>query len=112
MKKNTVKANTILVDGIEFCWSVFREQCYANSGSGQGDCLGLAILVESKEPSRRSLLLQFDYVNGHRNMPSHQRFKISDRRLVECIQNALSTGWDPESRGKQFVFNAGSAGPA
>ncbi len=111
MSKNSVKPKSIQVDEVEFYWSVFRQQGYANTRSGYA-LLGLAILVESKEPNKRSLLLQFDGVNGHRNMPNHQRFKLSDRRLTECIQNALTAGWDPESRGKRFIFNAGSVNPA
>ena len=99
-----MKSGVIEVDGVEYRWSVLREQTWVTSIGP----LGLAILVQSA-PGKRDLVLQFDGEVGHRCTPSHQRFRISNGRLIECVRNAIGSGWDPESRGKQFTFNAGPA---
>lgn len=68
----------------------------------------MAILVEAMQQGKRDLLLEFDLApGGHRNMPERQRFQVPKRRLIECIQNAIRAGWNPESRGKRFTFTAG-----
>jgi hypothetical protein len=68
-------------------------------------------LVKPAERSRRELILQFAIERTRQgDMPPQQRFQVSNRRLVECIQNAIEAGWDPESRGKPFFFAAGAAG--
>jgi hypothetical protein len=94
----------ILVDGVKYRWMVYRQPTWTS-----GVLLGLAILVQSLEPSRRDLILEFSIDRTkHGDMPQHQRFRVSDRRLSECIQSAIRSGWDPQSRGKRFVFQAGS----
>ena len=103
-----VKSGVIQVDGVEFRWSVLREQTWVTKVGS----LGLAILIESEQEGRRNLVLQFDGEVGHRLTPKHQRFKIPDRRLIECVRNAIGAGWDPDSRGKKFTFAAGPASPS
>jgi hypothetical protein len=66
----------------------------------------MAMLVQS-EQGGRDLWLEFDHVKGHRDMSKHMRFRIPDVRLIELIRNAMASGWEPESRGKPFVFHAG-----
>lgn len=74
--------------------------------------LGLAILVEHPQPSHRDLLLEFDIDRKrHGDMPQHQRFHIHDGRLVEAIESAMEAGYDPASRGKRFVHEAGALQP-
>ena len=101
-----LKSGNIQVEGVEYRWSVY---CQPNWVSDRG-FVGMAILVEAIECSKRELLLEFamDHPTGHRCMPSHVRFRISNRRLIECVQNAMRAGWDPKSRGKRFNFDAGS----
>ena len=106
--KENMKNGTVQIDRTEYRWSVFREQTYISTGTRR---LGLAILVQSEKSGTRDLLLQFDHVPGHRDMSKHLRFRISNKHLIKCIQNAISSGWDPESRGKKFVFQAGSPKP-
>jgi hypothetical protein len=99
-----VKAATVQVEGVKYRWRIYRQPKLV---SGPG-VLGLALLVESMEDSARGLVLQFSINKWrHHGMPHHQRFRVSDRRLIECIQNAIKAGWDPNSRGKLFVFEAG-----
>jgi hypothetical protein len=98
----------IQVEGVKFRWSVYRQP----SWSASRGAVGLAILIETIEPSRRELLVEFTgEPGGHRCMISHQRFRVPNRRLVECIQSAIRAGWDPDSRGKRFKFDAGPVNP-
>jgi hypothetical protein len=70
--------------------------------------LGLAILVESDHASSKPLILQFDVdPTRHRTMLQHQRARVPESRLAACIEKALDVGWDPESRGRAYVFEAG-----
>ena len=55
--------------------------------------VAVAVLVELEESGQRGLLLEFDPVVGHRCTPQRQRFKIPDRRIIECIQSAIDSGW-------------------
>ena len=114
---SNVKASVVRVGEAKFRWSVLHEQTWARDRHDLAVVVGLAILVEPPEPSRRELLLQFDVDRSrgkssrHRNMPERQRFRIHEGRLVEAIRSAMLAGWDPNSRGKRFVFQAGVLQP-
>jgi len=45
-------------------------------------------------------------------MPERQRFRVTDKRLVQRVESAMGAGYDPDSRGKPFLFEAGSVNPA
>jgi hypothetical protein len=99
-----MKTGILNVDGVEYRWQVYRQPRWTSARS----LLGMAILVEPPTQSRRELLLEFDIdPSRHGDMPQHQRFRVTDRRLIECIENAIKAGWDPTSRGKRFVYDAG-----
>lgn len=100
-----MKKSTVNVGGTEFEWTVYRQPRW----TGDGVLLGLAILVKPTENSRRELVLEFAIERTRQGeMPQQQRLRVSNRRLIECIQNAMDAGWDPESRGKPFFFAAGA----
>jgi hypothetical protein len=72
----------------------------------------MAILVEALRSNTRALLLEFAIdPTKHGDMPQQQRFRVSEKRLIQCIRNATDAGWDPNSRGKRFIFDAGSLNP-
>jgi hypothetical protein len=108
-----VKKGLIKVGEIDFRWSVFRQPTWTRGRAQDvATLLGLAILVEHPEPSRRDLLLEFDIDRTrHGDMPQHQRFRLPDDRLIAAIQDALQAGYDPDSRGKRFVYAAGPLQP-
>src|SRR5262245_61273247 len=114
---SNVRASVVRVGDAEFRWSVLHEPTWARDRHDLAIVVGLAILVEPPEPSHRELLLQFDVDRSrgkksrHRNMPERQRFRIHEGRLVEAIQGAMLAGWDPSSRGKRFVYQAGALRP-
>jgi len=107
----TVKRGIVKAGEIDFRWSVFRLPTWTRV-QDVPKLLGLAILVEHPEPSRRDLLLEFDIDRTrHGDMPQHQRFHIHDGRLIEAIESAIESGYDPDSRGKRFVYEAGVLQP-
>jgi hypothetical protein len=108
----TVKNGIVNVDDTDYRWSIFRQPNWTMGRIHGYTLLGLAILVEPLEPSRRELLLEFDIdPDRHGDMPQHQRFRIHDGRLIEAIESAMRAGWNPNSRGKRFVYEAGALQP-
>jgi hypothetical protein len=109
----TVKEGVVNVGDTDYRWSVFRQPTWTRGRSHDTPILlGLAILIEHPEPRRRELLLEFDIdPERHGDMPQHQRFRIPAGRLVQAIESAIGAGWNPDSRGKRFVFEAGSLQP-
>jgi hypothetical protein len=107
VRNDPTKGGVIQVDGTKFLWSIAHKEGHANTGGGQKGIVGLAILVRGKDVNRRHLLLQFEPTDRYVGRPQRPYFRIPDRRLTECIQNAIAAAWDPESRGKEFVFQAG-----
>ena len=109
----SAKNGIVRVGGADYNWRVHRQPTWTSGRSSPGhELLGLAILVEPPEPRRRSLVLEFDIdPTRHGDMPHHQRFIMSDGRLIEAIQSAMDAGWDPDSRGKRFVYEAGPLQP-
>ena len=91
---------------VEYEWSVHRTARW----TGDGMLLGPALMVKPVKDAGRELVLEFSLDPTRRgDMPEVQRFRMANRRLSECIQRAIDAGWDPESRGKPFFFNAGPA---
>src|SRR5580692_9117049 len=98
------KSGTVQVDGVDYTWSVYRQPRW----TGDGVLLGLAILVNAAKSSGRELILEFAIDPKRRgDMARHEQGKVSNRRLIECIQNARDSGWDADARGKSFFFKAG-----
>lgn len=108
-----IKNGVIKVDGIQFHWSVLRQPSWTRARTHDTPTLlGLAILIELPDASHRELVLEFDaHESRHRNMKHHQRFHLPDSRLMLAIEKAIEAGWDPHSRGKRFVFQAGTLQP-
>lgn len=107
-----MKNGIINVRGDEYRWSIYRQPKWATGQFEQHQLRGLAILVESIRPSCRRLILEFSIdPSRHGDMPQHQRFRINDSRLIECVEQAMDEGWDPESRGKDFIYEAGQLQP-
>jgi len=103
-----MKSGIIQVEGIEYRWSIYRQPRW----TGEGVPLGLAILVKAVKSNGRELVLEFAInATRHGDMPQQQRSRVSNRRLIECIQRARTAGWDPDTRGKHFFFDAGAVDP-
>jgi hypothetical protein len=108
----SAKNGIVRVGEVDFRWSVFRQPTWTRGHNDVPILLGMAILVEPPEQSRRVLVLEFEIDrNRHGDMPQHQRFRLPDGRLIEAIEGAIRAGYDPDSRGKCFVFEAGALQP-
>ena len=69
------------------------------------DGRGLALHVELANEPQRALIIEFPFqILNHRNSPHRQRPKVAEKDVMAAISSALAAGWDPESRGKPFVF--------
>lgn len=94
--------NIVTVRGEQFCWRVLREPHWCTASGWKG----VAVLVEPvARDSQRELILEFPFkVEARRSTPHRQRPKLPSARIAECINAALESGWEPQSRGKPFVF--------
>jgi hypothetical protein len=108
-EEREMKGGSVNVDSEEYSWEIHRQPTWVTSGGPR--LLGLALKVMPETPKTRKLILEFEISRGHRNMPQHQRFRVPDIRIAQCIREALAAGYEPESRGKAFRFEAGSTDP-
>jgi hypothetical protein len=109
----TIKEGVVKVGVVDYRWSIFRQPTWTRGRTHDTPTLlGLAILVEHPEPRHRDLLLEFEIdPERHGDMPQHQRFRIHINRLMDAIESAVEASWNPNSRGKRFVFEAGPLQP-
>jgi hypothetical protein len=99
-----MKTGIVSVQGSDFRWAALRKQGWASDSGPYGH----SVAVTKVASGNRELILEFDRdPRFHRGMAKHLRLRIPDRRLIECILKAIEAGWNPESRGKAFVFKAG-----
>jgi len=53
----------------------------------------------------RNLIVELPFErSSHRSTPQRQRPAVSIAEVERYIREAIDAGWDPESRGKPFVF--------
>jgi len=100
-----MKTGIVSVQGSDFRWAALRKQGWASDSGAYGH----AVSVTKVASGNRELILEFECdPRFHRGMAKHLKLRIPDRRLIECILKAIEAGWNPESRGKAFVFKTGS----
>ena len=93
----------INIDGLSLEWNLHREQGWC----GEDRWRGIAILVQVAGVARRELLLEYPVVRTEKNgwtRDDPQRPAISAKRVESHIRAAMEAGWDPDSRGKPFVY--------
>jgi hypothetical protein len=103
--RNTKRAiqSSVTIDGIPLIWRLHREQNWTDDDKA----VGLAIHVEVVGLVRRELYLEYPAVrkqqNGHAPVLTI-RPPIVAAKVADHIREAIAAGWDPESRGKPFVY--------
>ena len=100
--KRSVQAE-INLDGFSLIWRLNREQQLTTADGWQG----VAIHVTVAQGVRRELHLEYPAVSTHKVGYARADFvlqNISPARVQAHIRRAMDAGWDPESRGKPFVF--------
>ena len=100
--KRLVQA-AITIDGFSLIWRLHREQQLTTADGWQG----VAIHVSVVEGVRRELHLEYPAVKTQKvgyTRTDFVRQNISPAKVLAHIRRAIEAGWDPESRGKPFVF--------
>jgi hypothetical protein len=96
--------SAVTIDGIPLVWHLHREQ----PGSDEDTEMGMCIHVKVAEGVRRELHLEYPvWVSqkaGHLWTPP-PRPTIAAAKVQAHIREAMEAGWDPDSRGKPFVYH-------
>lgn len=101
MTRRPVEPRMVLVDGVEFTWSL-RHGWLVDQGKG---LKGISISVRRLPGDTRELVIDFDFAVFSRGRPKEALLR---RHLEIAIRSALGSGWDPESRGKPFRHRVSS----
>jgi hypothetical protein len=96
--------SAVTIDGTPLIWRLHREQQW----STEDQTKGLAIHVRVADVERRELFLEYPVVrrqmNGYSMPALTARPSIVAAKVADHIREAIAAGWDPESRGKPFVY--------
>jgi hypothetical protein len=93
---------SIEIDGVRLNWRLHREQQYFTDG-----WQGVSIHVQNEKNAHRDLHLEYPLVpmqKQNRERADFVQVQISAKKVEAHIRQAITAGWDPESRGKPFVF--------
>jgi hypothetical protein len=95
--------SAMTIDGVPLIWRLHREQ----QASTEDGWKGLAIHVTVAEGVRRELHLEYPVVKTQKvgfTRIDPRRPTILAAKVEAHIRAAMEAGWDPESRGKAFVY--------
>jgi hypothetical protein len=104
--RNTKRSiqSAVTIDGVPLIWQLHREQNWSDDHNPTG----MAIHVQVVGPVRRELYLEYPAVRKELNgqvMPALTfRPTVSAAKVAAHIREAIAAGWNPESRGKPFVY--------
>jgi hypothetical protein len=93
----------VTIDGFSLVWHLHREQQF----SGEDGWRGLAIHVKVAEGVRRELHLEYPaWVEEKRGVKyvEQPRPNILPSKVEAHIRQAMAAGWNPEARGKPYVY--------
>jgi hypothetical protein len=93
----------IAVDGIRLSWRLLSEPQWTSEHGYKGLCIS----VRMEAGQHRELVVEYPFPkkcrpNGMRQLP--QRPKFSEKAVEAGVRQAMAAGWEPDSRGKIFVF--------
>ena len=91
------------IEGFALLWELTSEPSWSNSGDGYK---GMCIAVRVADAARRELIIEYPFPTGKdgRPLPVPQRPPLSKAMVETSIRDAIKAGWNPDSRGKAFVF--------
>ena len=91
------------VEGVALVWELLSEPQWSNSGDGY---IGMRIGVRVANATTRELVIEYPFPTDRRGFPKSvpQRPEVSQPMVERSVEQALAAGWDPQSRGKAFVF--------
>ena len=101
--------STVTIDGYSVVWRLHREQ----QGSTSDGWRGMAIHVRVAEGARRELHMEYPAVETHKSSFTKTGIDYCPRpgivaaKVEAHVREAMAAGWDPDSRGKPFVYQVG-----
>ena len=104
-RKRTLQGS-LDVEGYCLCWELLSEPQWTSEHGYKGLCIS----VRTADHSHRELVLEYPIPNkrtGNGLLQLPQRPNISIKAIEAGVRRALTSGWEPESRGKLFVFKIG-----
>jgi hypothetical protein len=93
----------IEVNGVRLSWQLLTEPLWASEHGYKGLCIS----VRAEDGAHRELILEYPMPNkrtGNGLLQLPQRPNFSERTIDYGIRQALAAGWEPESRGKAFMY--------
>jgi hypothetical protein len=93
----------IAVNGVRLSWRLLSEPLWTSEHGYKGLCIS----VRTEDAGHRELILEYPMPNkrtGNGLLQLPQRPKFSIKTIEDGIRQAIAEGWEPESRGKAFVF--------
>ena len=104
--KRSIEA-TVTIDGRPLVWRLHREQ----QGSIADGWRGMAIHVRVAEGARRELHMEYPALETSKKGLTRigidycPRPGIVASKVEAHVREAMAAGWDPDSRGKPFVYH-------
>jgi hypothetical protein len=93
----------VTIEDVALTWQLVSEPQWTTEDGYRG----ARFSVQAEDGRHRELLLEYpmpEKKTGNGSLQLPQRPAISEKRIAEDIRLAISSGWDPGSRGKQYVF--------
>jgi hypothetical protein len=109
-RRQRILEEAVAVDGFDLRWEVRSEPQWSTEDGYQG----LSITVQRTDGTFRELILQYPSPQKKKTVVEGRTFlmpsgfpvrpKISAKTVEADIRQAIAAGWNPNSRGKVFVF--------
>jgi hypothetical protein len=99
----THEKTAIEVNGYRLMWSIRHTPTWRPEGPGYD---GLVLFVESAGGAkRRGLVIEYPFQKRERRpKQERERVIVREEEVAKHVEQAMSEGWDPESRGKPAFF--------
>lgn len=102
-RRKRTRAGLIDVDGDCLCWELISEPQWTT----EDGLRGLRISVRLEDGHHRELLLEYPFPKkkcgvGVPQLPQRPQFSV--KAIETAVLHAIAAGWNPNSRGKRFVF--------
>ena len=93
----------IAVNGVRLSWRLLSEPQWTSEHGYKGLCIS----VRTEDGRHRELILEYPFPrkftgNGLPQIPQRPRFSV--KTIEADVRQAIVAGWEPESRGRVFVF--------
>jgi|SRR5579863_3950735 len=104
-RRKRTRDGLIEVEESKLRWELLSEPQWTSEDGYRG----LRISVRREEGRQRELVLEYPFPPkttgvGAPQLPQRPQFSVT--QIETDVRRAIAEGWDPESRGKTFVFQA------